>query len=168
MYEAKIEEMVRENKELREQQTEVEEVVYQVQHLEGLVSELEEDLEQALRREAEARGEAEYLRGEVERLRAEASRRECGARERGASIEHDLGRSGTLIDGTHDRMNGGTRGLSEADMLDDEIRKMGIEEKDNAAGVNGAKGEMVEDTTKWCALCEGDGHDSISCPYEKA
>ena len=23
------------------------------------------------------------------------------------------------------------------------------------------------DADKWCALCEGDGHDSISCPYEK-
>ena len=25
----------------------------------------------------------------------------------------------------------------------------------------------VSDADKWCALCEGDGHDSISCPYEK-
>ncbi|KAI9830789.1 MAG: hypothetical protein M1826_004423 [Phylliscum demangeonii] len=33
-------------------------------------------------------------------------------------------------------------------------------------GLVGAKTSGVIDPTKWCALCERDGHDSVSCPFE--
>ena len=41
--------------------------------------------------------------------------------------------------------------------------------------VNMAEGEMaagkasgVVDASKWCALCERDGHESVDCPFEDA
>lgn len=37
-----------------------------------------------------------------------------------------------------------------------------VEDQANEVGDN-----TNMDADKWCALCEGDGHDSISCPYEK-
>ena len=39
-----------------------------------------------------------------------------------------------------------------------------IEVEDQA---NEVEGHASVDADKWCALCEGDGHDSISCPFEK-
>ena len=39
-----------------------------------------------------------------------------------------------------------------------------IEVEDQA---NEVEDHTSVDADKWCALCEGDGHDSISCPYDK-
>ncbi len=36
------------------------------------------------------------------------------------------------------------------------------------SGLVPGKGVAVADPNKWCALCERDGHDSVSCPYEDA
>ncbi|KAL1958024.1 hypothetical protein VTO42DRAFT_5236 [Malbranchea cinnamomea] len=71
VYEKRIEELMKVNRELQERTEDVETVAIQLKQLEELVSELEEGLEDARRGEAEARGEAEFLRGEVERTQLE-------------------------------------------------------------------------------------------------
>ncbi|MCJ1310963.1 hypothetical protein MMC25_004632 [Agyrium rufum] len=158
VYEAKIGELERELKMKQDQHLEVEEVALQVHHMEGLVSEMEEDLERALRGEAEARGEAEYLRGEVERLRTELRERENG-----------------VLAGKPQAQNGGN-GIKEITAHEDPVTPIDGPEEDDEdfaqampkKNIEEPKKTVIqEDSTKWCALCEGDGHDSISCPYEK-
>ena len=34
------------------------------------------------------------------------------------------------------------------------------------AGPVAGKESGVVDASKWCALCERDGHDSVDCPFE--
>ena len=36
------------------------------------------------------------------------------------------------------------------------------------SGPVAGKESGVVDTSKWCALCERDGHDSVDCPFEDA
>lgn len=85
------------------------------------------------------RGEAE-ARGEVEFLRGEVERVR-------AELRREKERHGGNGNG-----NGGSNSNSNSDGL------AGGPVTPPAAG----------GTDKWCALCEGDGHDSISCPYEKS
>ncbi|KAF2155739.1 hypothetical protein K461DRAFT_265248 [Myriangium duriaei CBS 260.36] len=97
MYETRLEELISEIGELREQnsaQEDVEAIAGQLKMLEELVAELEDGLEDARRGEAEARGEVEFLRGEVERGRSELRReREKAsapeAKTNGADEEHE-------------------------------------------------------------------------------
>ncbi|KAF3932457.1 hypothetical protein ABW19_dt0203068 [Dactylella cylindrospora] len=91
VYEKKVEDLLAECRELERQRQELleervrrdeegvpaggmENVARQLKQLEGLVTELEEGLEDARRGEAEARAEAEHCRGETERAKEELRR----------------------------------------------------------------------------------------------
>src|SRR3569833_3011181 len=74
VYEKKIEELMQELQDIEGRTSEVDADAQQLKQLEELVQELEEGLEDARRGEAEARGEVEFLRGEVERTRSELRR----------------------------------------------------------------------------------------------
>lgn len=110
VYEKRVEDLLREVRELQDRGEDVESVAQQLKQLEELVQELEEGLEDARRGEAEARGEVEFLRGEVERGRSELRRE----REKAAAA---LKGAGAAVDG---RMSSG--GSKEVEQRDDEIR----------------------------------------------
>ncbi|MCJ1397023.1 hypothetical protein MMC11_000215 [Xylographa trunciseda] len=169
VYERRVEELLEERRNLMAQSEDVESVAHQLRQLEEVVQELEEGLEDARRGEAEARGEVEFLRGEVERVRAELRReREHNQeleRERSRAVKketkHDVEREGETDHGGE---------MEENEDFDKQLAHE--EEKGSDRDVNGtqhppppAAGSV--DADKWCALCEGDGHDSISCPFEK-
>ncbi|KAL2216313.1 putative Noc1p protein [Thermoascus aurantiacus ATCC 26904] len=107
VYERKIDELMQQNRELRDRDQDVEAVARQLKQLEELVSELEEGLEDARRGEAEARAEVEFLRGEVERTKLELKQE----RERSAAARKEAGASAD-----------GQRHAKELDQKDDEIR----------------------------------------------
>lgn len=109
VYEAKVEELQNEIRELHEGRDDVDSVARQLKQLEELVQELEEGLEDARRGEAEARGEVEFLRGEVERGRSELRRE----REKAAAALKGAG------DMVHGPLSAGVR---EVEQRDDEIR----------------------------------------------
>ncbi|MCJ1380358.1 hypothetical protein MMC17_003461 [Xylographa soralifera] len=168
VYERRVEELLEERRNLMAQSEDVESVAHQLRQLEEVVQELEEGLEDARRGEAEARGEVEFLRGEVERVRAELRRE----RERNQELERERSH-GVKKEQKHDVEreleddHGGE--LEENEDFEKEIGHE--EEKSSGREVNGEQHtppatESV-DADKWCALCEGDGHDSISCPFEK-
>lgn len=141
---------------LLEQNEDVASVAQQLKGLEDVVQELEEGLEDARRGEAEARGEVEFLRGEVERVRAELR----GEREKNAALVNGVGHISLngRVDGHGDeyRESGGPLGGV------DHSEVGGSESAGNVTSIS-----TGGDADKWCALCEGDGHDSISCPFEK-
>ena len=168
VYERRVEELLEERRSLMAQSEDVESVAHQLRQLEEVVQELEEGLEDARRGEAEARGEVEFLRGEVERVRAELRRE----REHNQELERERS-YGVKKEQKHDVEreveNAHSGEMEEHEDFDKEISHE--EEKPSERGVNGEKHtppatESV-DADKWCALCEGDGHDSISCPFEK-
>jgi hypothetical protein len=154
------EQFLNERTELETQSEDVESVAFQLRQLEEVVQELEEGLEDARRGEAEARGEVEFLRGEVERVRAELrGERERKARE---SISNgngmSAGRAGLArARGSSSMGMNGASGRRDSVSSEAETRKTQVREAEPDA-----------DADKWCALCEGLGHDSISCPFEKA
>lgn len=138
VYDARIQELEQEIRELQERNDDVESVARQLKQLEELVQELEEGLEDARRGEAEARGEVEFLRGEVERTRAElrkerekssaaingtpngdavSSTKELEKKDdeiRGLkAIIHSLSRDGVSGNDTADRASGQFRGSNE-------------------------------------------------------
>lgn len=80
VYEKRVDELVRANRELHERGADVDTVARQLKQLEELVSELEEGLEDARRGEAEARADVEFARGELERCRLELDRERERAR----------------------------------------------------------------------------------------
>ncbi|KAF9894273.1 hypothetical protein FE257_007775 [Aspergillus nanangensis] len=79
VYEARLDEVMQQNRELQDRGEDVEAVARQLKQLEELVSELEEGLEDARRGEAEARAEVEFLRGEVERTKLELNKEREGS-----------------------------------------------------------------------------------------
>ncbi|ETS86592.1 hypothetical protein PFICI_00420 [Pestalotiopsis fici W106-1] len=138
VYDARIQELEQEIRELQERNDDVESVARQLKQLEELVQELEEGLEDARRGEAEARGEVEFLRGEVERTRAELrkEREKSSAALNGSpngdavsstkelekkddeirglkAIIHSLSRDGVSGNDTADRASGQFRGSNE-------------------------------------------------------
>ena len=81
-----------------------------------------------------------------------------------------------LEEGLEDARRGEAEARGEVEFLRGEVERVRAElrrerEKDHPS--NGNEGGQApaqpvgSDADKWCALCEGDGHDSISCPYEK-
>ena len=161
VYEAKVDELLEERRTLMAQSEDVESVAHQLRQLEEVVQELEEGLEDARRGEAEARGEVEFLRGEVERVRAELRRE----RERNQDLEknehHDVDRKRS-----HEIDRSRSYSIEKESNHDLEVGQH--RETNGANGVDhtSAVAESV-DADKWCALCEQDGHDSISCPLDK-
>lgn len=160
--EQKVEELMGERGELMSQSEDVDSVARQLRGLEEVVMELEEGLEDARRGEAEARGEVEFLRGEVERVRAELRRE----REMNASAANAGGANGHLREesfggsGRNESYGGASRARSPS---------YGVNGNGSGGLAHKEEGKPdVRDADKWCALCEGDGHDSISCPFEKA
>jgi len=158
--EQKVEELMGERGELMCQSEDVDSVARQLKGLEEVVMELEEGLEDARRGEAEARGEVEFLRGEVERVRAELRRE----REISASGNGNANAGGVMGHLMNESYGGGGNHVRSGSYG---VNGTG---NGNGHGVGGKEEVKVDagDTDKWCALCEGDGHDSISCPFEKA
>ena len=151
VYEKRIDDLLAENRLLTAQNEDVASIAHQLKGLEEVVAELEEGLEDARRGEAEARGEVEFLRGEVERVRAE--------------LKHE--RQEKYESGAGNKANGaghGRRSLS-PERHEEMEREHHTPVKSFATAADPVNGEG--DADKWCALCEGDGHDSISCPFEK-
>ncbi|MCJ1412392.1 hypothetical protein MMC19_006486 [Ptychographa xylographoides] len=132
------------------QSQDMESVAHQLRLLEEVVQELEARLEDARRGEAEVTGEVEFLRGEVERVGAEF--RGNGSTTRSLS-------GSEVVSGE----------AEENEDFDKEISHE--EEKAFEREVNGEPhtppAAASVDADKRCALCEGDGHDSISCLFEK-
>lgn len=62
-----------------------------------------------------------------------------------------------FLRGEVERVRAELRREREQNSQPNEVEDQGNEAEDHAS----------VDADKWCALCEGDGHDSISCPYEK-
>ena len=152
VYEHKVAALRAERDALRAQAADVAGVARQLRQLEEVVQELEEGLEDARRGEAEARGEVEFLRGEVERVRAELRRE----REKGQEVAKA---NGTL-----------ERGASPPSPPPPTTAQAEVASPPPAAASpprNPAPAQSGEIADKWCALCEGDGHDSISCPFER-
>ena len=143
VYEKKVEDLMEERRAFLAQGEDVESVAHQLRDLEEVVQELEEGLEDARRGEAEARGEVEFLRGEVERVRAELRRE----REKNQASAVNVTKENTSqpASSTH----------APASPPQAQVQAQAPEPAD------------VVDPDKWCALCEQDGHDSISCPYDK-
>ena len=167
VYERKVEELLEERRHLMAQNEDVESVAHQLRQLEEVVQELEEGLEDARRGEAEARGEVEFLRGEVERVRAELRRERENNQEVERERSHGAKKEQKLDVETDAEKDHGSE--VENEDFDKEISH--AEEIEPEPEVNGeqhtASATEVMDADKWCALCEGDGHDSISCPFEK-
>ena len=106
-----------------------------------------------------------------------------GARER--ERDHGSQQSGDLGRSFHSRARGSVSLRSNRDSNPsqvDERRREGVQQQPQhhhhqqqqpqdqqllePAGASEPMGSG-EVADKWCALCEGDGHDSISCPYDK-
>jgi len=164
--EQKVEELMGERGELMSQSEDVDSVARQLKGLEDVVMELEEGLEDARRGEAEARGEVEFLRGEVERVRAELRReREMNA------VEVKGHGKGESYGGHAKEESYGGSGRNESYGGASRARSPSYGVNGNGSGGMAHKADVkvdAGDADKWCALCEGDGHDSISCPFEKA
>lgn len=160
VYEHRVEELLEERRVLMLQSEDVESVAHQLRQMEEVVQELEEGLEDARRGEAEARGEVEFLRGEVERVRAELRReREDHDRER---------RDGSLVpaNGSGARKSSGGRAsgggrASSSGHADPDTPSQSV------PGAEEGPPTTAANPDKWCALCEQDGHDSISCPFDR-
>ena len=150
VYEKRIDELLEERRVWVTQSEDVESVAHQLKQLEDVVQELEEGLEDARRGEAEARGEVEYLRGEVERERAEHRQHACWICNGGEPTRH---REEDCFERPIPEL---TPGLSPANS--DDLKRSVWQRR--------AAGQRSPD--KWCALCEQDGHDSISCPLDRA
>ena len=151
VYEQKVEDLRAERDGLLAQAADVESVAHQLRQLEEVVQELEEGLEDARRGEAEARGEVEFLRGEVERVRAELRR------------EREKGQEVAKANGTLEKVASPPPPLGKnAEMASPQPPARASPPRNHAPAQSG------EIADKWCALCEGDGHDSISCPFEKS
>ena len=82
-----------------------------------------------------------------------------------------------LEDGLEDARRGEAEARGEVEFLRGEVERVRAElrrekEKDQVqVSTNNGHQQapvVVFDGDKWCALCEEDGHDSISCPYEKS
>ena len=84
-----------------------------------------------------------------------------------------------LEDGLEDARRGEAEARGEVEFLRGEVERVRAElrrekEKEQVqVQVSPNNGHqqapvVVFDGDKWCALCEEDGHDSISCPYEKS
>ena len=90
-----------------------------------------------------------------------------------------------LEEGLEDARRGEAEARGEVEFLRGEVERVRAElrrerEKNQAHAVSNGVGEHTPkpaasapistgaDADKWCALCEGDGHDSISCPFEKS
>ena len=142
VYEKKVEDLMQERSMLMAQAEDVASVAHQLRQLEEVVQELEEGLEDARRDEAEARGEVEFLRGEVERVRAELRRE----REKNQAA----------------MANGAADYAPPAPANQKPAEQAAESPAPTAAPTSGG------DPDKWCALCEQDGHDSISCPFDKS
>lgn len=140
VYEKKVEDLMQERSTLMAQAEDVASVAHQLRQLEEVVQELEEGLEDARRDEAEARGEVEFLRGEVERVRAELRR------------EREKNQAAAV--------NGAAEYAPPAPTNDKPVEQP-VESSSQVLEGGG-------DADKWCALCEQDGHDSISCPFDKS
>ena len=101
----------------------------------------------------------------MERVRAELKRE----RERNQELEREREMERereheSVFEREHSRMVDEGKGR---DVDDDEAGEKG-EQREKVNGVDHAPpAKEVADADKWCALCEGDGHDSISCPFEK-
>ena len=155
VYEKRVEDLLEERRMLLAQGEDVESVAQQLRQLEEVVQELEEGLEDARRGEAEARGEVEFLRGEVERVRAELRRE----REKNA----------TIANGVKDHTPA-PRAPSPA--LASPPAGTGVSSPTPAPATTAAanmsppREQAPAASDAWCALCEQDGHDSISCPYD--
>ena len=151
VYEKKVEDLMEERRMFLAQGEDVESVAHQLRDLEEVVQELEEGLEDARRGEAEARGEVEFLRGEVERVRAELRRE----REKNQpSAINGMVKEIAPVPATPDPVPQSpprTRAQSQA-----------LVPAPAPAPVQAGGGDL----DKWCALCEQDGHDSISCPND--
>ncbi|MCJ1354661.1 MAG: hypothetical protein MMC33_004650 [Icmadophila ericetorum] len=169
VYEKRVEDLLKEREQLMEQNEDVESVAQQLRQLEEVVAELEEGLEDARRGEAEARGEVEFLRGEVERVRAELR----GEREKNAAlVMQNINGHGH----SHSLSNGISAGVGVDGHRGAYLEPVVLDHSEVDGGGNGSEsvGNVTSistgggDADKWCALCEGDGHDSISCPFEKA
>ncbi|MCJ1479001.1 hypothetical protein MMC13_007685 [Lambiella insularis] len=186
VYERKVEDLMEERRVLIAQSEDVDSVAHQLRQLEEVVQELEEGLEDARRGEAEARGEVEFLRGEVERVRAELRRE----KEKNQDLELERSRDKkrerayhTDREPTHEIEKEPEHKVP-SEETDDHIRETESEQdyefeveelppaekRESAPKTNGAfqapAVEQTADADKWCALCEQDGHDSISCPLD--
>lgn len=150
VYEKRVEDLLEERRLLMAQGDDVQSVAEQLRLLEEVVQELEEGLEDARRGEAEARGEVEFLRGEVERVRAELRRE----REKSAAMSNGI-REPTPPPVAR----------SPSPVLEPVQAPAPLATSSKAATMPAET--PAGDDDKWCALCEQDGHDSISCPYDK-
>ena len=84
-----------------------------------------------------------------------------------------------LEDGLEDARRGEAEARGEVEFLRGEVERVRAElrrEKEKGQGQaqmplsigHDQPAAAVFDADKWCALCEEDGHDSISCPYDKS
>lgn len=185
-YERQIEDLLEERKGLVAQSEDVSNVAEQLRQLEEVVQELEEGLEDARRGEAEARGEVEFLRGEVERVRAELRReretkQELGRersrtvkRERAYYVEPEPARAMAKepeYEVEEADIHAVTREEeSEQDYefeREEPIYKEQYElEPETNGGLHVPAVAASADADKWCALCEQDGHDVVTCPLD--
>ena len=83
-----------------------------------------------------------------------------------------------LEEGLEDARRGEAEARGEVEFLRGEVERVRAElrkereQNSQAASIMSAETLQAEETPstdqdKWCALCEGDGHDSISCPFDK-
>jgi len=85
---------------------------------------------------------------------------------------HGRGDDDLGLDGLDAELDGEADTETEAPTLDhDDVR---VDNNDNEplydpAGTGPAPGKRTKriDMTKWCALCERDGHESVDCPFEE-
>ncbi|KAI9669399.1 MAG: hypothetical protein M1831_000435 [Alyxoria varia] len=172
VYEKRVEELVQEVQELQEQQStngnegggdasskngapsasDFEAVARQLKHLEEVVQELEEGLEDARRGEAEANSELEFLRGEVERGRTELRRE----REKAAAVNG---------------INGNVPSQArEVEQRDDEIRglKAIIHSLSSSGGDSGVAGGGSPRTERQSSRTSSLRHNSASADPDSA
>ena len=169
VYEKRVEELVQEVQELQEQKgangggdgtskngapsaSDFEAVARQLKHLEEVVQELEEGLEDARRGEAEANSELEFLRGEVERGRTELRRE----REKAAAANGANGNAPTQA--------------REVEQRDDEIRglKAIIHSLSSSGGDSGPAGSGSPRTDRQSSRTPSLRHNSASADPESA
>jgi TolA-binding protein len=164
VYEKRVEDLLEERRLLTAQGDDVESVAQQLRQLEEVVQELEEGLEDARRGEAEARGEVEFLRGEVERVRAELRRE----REKNAAVANGVKEPAPLPKAASPAPAALSEPASSPTPTPTTIPAVvnRAPSPAPAAAPTPAPAAAGGDEEKWCALCEQDGHDSISCPYD--